>query len=293
MLRMKKKFESVFLHSLLIVLYSSFFFLFSCRKADRDTDTSTEMVSDNAFSAYFFNDLFRQVHQFALSDSALNAIGSYFISDTACIDTIIHTNIPGSFPDTVTVTYGTGNGTACSDGNLRRGKLKIIFSGEYGTALKNITVYPENYYLNDYKMEGKIYIYSKGRNGANNLYFSLEIMTGKVSNDSIRLEYYAPSNGQTSGFEREWISGETTSSVSDDIFQLSGTYGGTASKGTTYKTEITSALKDQFDCKWFTGGKEKLFPSNLSPRETNYGNGCDNKSTVTINGKEYEVTLLP
>lgn len=304
MLRIMKKlytavckfFFPLFLFSCLpavMAFFLSFFFLHSCRKADRDTDTSTDMVSDNAFSAYFFNDIFKQAHQLALSDSSMNDIGSYFISDTLCIDTIIHTNTPGYFPDTITVNYGSGNGTACADGKLRRGKLKVIFTGKYGETLKNCTVYPENYYLNDYKIEGKMIIACRGRNSANNLYCSVTVSDGIVSNDSIRLEYYAPSNGQSTGFQREWISGELTPEVSDDVFQLTGTYGGTASKGTAYKSEITSAMKDQADCKWIVSGKEKLTPSNLSPREVDYGSGCDNKAVVTINGKMFEITLLP
>lgn len=265
----------------------------SCRKADRDTDTATEMVSDNAHSTYFFNDMFVQMHQLALSDSSINSIGSFFLSDTACIDTITHTNLSGNFPDTIIVNYGLENGAACADGNLRRGKLKIIFNGKYGTTSRNCVVFPENYYLNDYKMEGQMTISGKGRNTSNNLYFSIQIDKGIISNDSIRLEYFSPANGQTASFQREWISGESTPDINDDVFQLTGTYGGTASKGTTYKSEISTALKDQIDCKWISAGKEIITPLNLSPREVDYGSGCDKNSNVTINGKKYDVTLLP
>lgn len=302
MLRIMKKlytafckfFFSLFLFSCLpavMAFFLSFFFLHSCRKADRDTDTATGMVSDNAFSAYFFNDIFRQAHHLALSDSSMNDIGSFFIADTLCIDTIIHTNTPGYFPDTITLNYGQENGAACSDGNLRRGKLKVVFNGKYGMGSKGFIIYPENYYLNDYKTEGKMVVTCKGRNAANNIYCSVEISDGVVSNDSMRMEYYAPYNGQS--FQREWISGELTSPVSDDVFQLSGAYGGTASMGTTYKSQIASALQDRTDCKWMAGGQEILTPSNLSPREIDYGSGCDNKAMVTINGKEFEVTFLP
>ncbi len=183
----KELFSGIFILSSFFFLLSSFFFS-SCRKADRDTDTATEMVSDNAHSTYYFNDIFVQIHQLALSDSSLNSIGSFFISDTACIDTITHTNLPGYFPDTITVNYGLENGTACADGNFRRGKLKIIFSDKYGASPKNCSVIPENYYLNDNKIEGQITIYSKGRNTSpGNLYFIVQINNGIISNDSLRL----------------------------------------------------------------------------------------------------------
>lgn len=279
---------------------SHFFFLFfffilfnSCRKADRDSDTGTQMISDNGFSSFFFNDLFKQVHQLALSDTALNTIGSLSLIDTSCIDTVRHSAINGTFPDTIIVDYGLSNGVACADGSFRKGKLKIIFSGKYGLTSKTFTVYTDNYYLNDYKVECKMIISGRSRNASNNLYFYVQLENGTANNDSLRYEFFAPANGQTTPFQREWISGETTPSIGDDIFQLSGTYGGKGSQGTDYEVEIISALKNQFDCKWNIAGIEKIVPLNLSPRVVDYGSGCDNKATVKINAKEYEVVLLP
>lgn len=282
-----------YLHNFFVAFFILLFVFPSCRKADRDTDISTGMVTDNAFSTYFFNDLFIQLHTIALSDSSLNAIGSFFVYDTACIDTITHTNIPGLFPDTVTVNYGPAGGTSCTDGNQRSGKLKFVFRGKYGGVRHDFSVLPENYRLNGNKTEGNISITCRARNSSNNLYFSIEIINGRISNDSVNTSFFAPCGDHNSTFQREWLSGESTMAVNDDVFMLSGSYGGTATKGTSYQCEITSPLKIQADCKWISGGKENLLPLNLSPRIVDYGNGCDNMAVVNINGKDYDVSLLP
>ncbi len=275
--------------------FSIFIFIsfVSCRKADRDTDTTTSMITDNSFSNFFFSDIFKQVHQFALSDSSMNSLGSYFISDTICLDAVSHVKPAGVFPDTIILNFGPENGAACADGNFRSGKLKITCNGRYGSLLKNFSVSPENYYLNKTKVEGKMDISCRGKNSAQNLYFTVKISGGEITNDSMRLQYYSPDSGQTATLQYEWITGSSTATVGDDAFQITGSYGGITSKGTTYKGLITGGLKYQTDCKWIISGTEKITPLNLSPREVDYGSGCDNKCKVTINGKDVEVNLLP
>ncbi len=257
----------------------------SCRKADRDTDTATQMASDNSLAIFLYNDMFRQVHRFALSDTTLNSVYTSNLIDTSCIDTVTHTNNPGFFPDTIIVDFGMNNGTACSDGIFRRGKLQMIFTGKYNATLKSVTVNPIAYYVSDYKTEGKMSISCRGKNSSSNYYFSLNITGGKISNDSIYQEF-------SSSFQREWNSGESTLDFNDDIFMLTGKSNGVTSKGTIYSSEITTALQSKYNCKWISGGVEKIIPQNLSPRIVTYS-GCSSSAKVGINGKDYDVMLLP
>ncbi len=120
------------------------------QKENRSTITS----QDFAVSKNSFNDIFK-VTEDALKDnnlekssSGLSALGSN------CATVTVTPAFPDTtFPETVTIDFGTTN---CTDsyGTNRRGVILATISGYYRTPGTVISVTIQDYYHNDNKVEG-------------------------------------------------------------------------------------------------------------------------------------------
>lgn len=264
--------------------------LTSCKKNDTE-DTDTSASSDNATAEAYFNDMGNIANEGAMSGnvSSYKTSPSYDGLLSACA-TVTFDTINHSDDDSVTVDFGTTN-CLCNDGRYRRGKVLITHTGnkKYRDSLAIITTVPVNYYVNDNQLLGTRTVTNMGHNTSGNLYYNISV-SGQVK---------LANNGGTitwnSTRQREWIAGESTTIWSDDIYSITGSANGTSAKGVSYTATITSPLirNMSLGCrKHFTQGTFDLTPQGKPTRTVDFGTGaCDNKATVTINGKTYNITL--
>lgn len=261
----------------------------SCRKKEQEVDDEKDSVTENFLASNIANDLA------SISDEAAksNNVTSFKTEETTALlsscailhfDTINHLN-----PDSVTVNFGTTNCLG-NDGRTRRGSLLVIYNGKYKDSLTTITVIPQNYFVNDNGVSGIKTIKNLGRNASRNLVyqFNANITITKANNggtftwNSVR--------------QREWIAGQTTLfNWLDDKYAITGSANGNNSNGRSFTSVITKPLiRDMsIGCrKYFTSGVISHTPNNKPSRVIDFGDGsCDNKATVTINGKIYEISL--
>jgi hypothetical protein len=261
----------------------------SCRKKEQEVDDEKESVTENFLATNLTNDMA------SISDEAArtNNVSSFKTEETTAIlsscatlhfDTLNHLN-----PDSITVNFGTAN---CMGNDLRyrRGSLLIIYNGKYKDSLTTITVTPINYFVNNNGISGTKTIKNLGRNALGNLVYQF------IDNVTITKADNGGTFTWTSNRQREWIAGQTTLfNWLDDKYAITGSAIGTNSNGRSFTSVITKPLiRDMsIGCrKYFTSGVISHTPNNKPSRIIDFGDGgCDNKATVTINGKIYEISL--
>jgi hypothetical protein len=253
--------------------------LFSCRRSVRDEDRDTKAAEDFALADVAYNDISNLLTEVMESESGLRAASLNLGCATVTVDTL-------AFPMTVTIDFGTTNCVG-GDGRSRRGIINATFTGKYRDSLTVITITPNNYYLNDHKIEGTKVVTNKGHNSNGNLWYTVVITNAVIT---------APDGSWNVSFNsnrtREWIAGEPTAVLSDDVYEISGTMDGYSRTGNHFTASTTTPVRFELSCAWIVSGIIVVAPDNVSPRTINFGSGtCDNDATVEVNGNTYDVEM--
>lgn len=140
-----------------------------------------------------------------------------------------------TFPKTITVDFQ--DGTLCKDGITRKGVITIVSTNWYGETGSTHTATFNNFYHENYKVEGTHIVENLGENGDGHLEYSVTIDNGKISTDSgLSISY------QEDSF-RTWIAGfDTPLNIWDDEYLLDGEQSGTSSKGIDYTLTVEESL---------------------------------------------------
>lgn len=263
--------------------------IYSCTKTASpggDTGNDTQSAYDNSLAESVNNDIAiisAQSEDNGVEGSYGDSAFSPALSPCATITIDLASN-----PQKLTIDFGEEN-CLCYDGKYRRGKILVAYTGLYRDPGSTHTIIFDNYYVNDYKVEGTHTIINTGRNGAGNLTFSVDI-NSTITDTTGRKLYY------TSERTREWVAGESTDGLfewTDDVYSITGTAEGTAFDGTKFTSDITSPLIVALDCRWIEKGTIEFKPAGELKRTLDFGNGgCDNKVTVSIAGFLIDI-LLP
>ena len=188
----------------------------------------------------------------------------------------------GVFPKTVVINFG--NGCLGRDGKLRKGKIITVYTGPMRVPGSKATTTFDGFKVDSVAVEGTHQV--ENNSTSNNLSFTTRVINGKLTWDSGR-----------------WVKWTTTRTVTqvegngtpfyplDDIFTITGAGRGENSRGASWAHEIIEPLVKKFTCRWISKGVMRVRRNDTNAL-INYGNGdCDNKATVTINGRTIEITL--
>jgi hypothetical protein len=276
-----------------IFLISLAFVASSCKKRKLNRDTTSEQ--DDAMARSMFEDVHKTVDDEAGQATQLKEgkMGEMFKLNGNCATVTLTPFDSITFPKTLTIDFGPANCKG-NDGKERRGKIVVTITGKYRAQGTVITIKPDNYYINDNKVEGTKVVTNNGRNNANNLVYSVEV-EGKITTTENKVIEWKSSR------TREWIEGESTtfwtngiSGITDDVYSITGSGSGVNRNGRKFTVTITSPLRVQF-CGYkieITKGVLELQPEDLKKRVVDFGNGdCDNQATATIGKKTYTFNL--
>jgi hypothetical protein len=255
--------------------------LSSCRRSDRETDPDAKSSYDLSLALSSWNDVFRQVDMFTCAVPDMNTNPGWG-AITNCA-TLTESPAPPStaFPKTLTIDFGV-NDCKGPDGTSRRGQILVTVSGNYRDSLTRISIVTHNYYFNDYAVSGTCTISNNGRNAKGNPVFSQQIISGNTKYTNNRSVTWNAS------FTRERTAGDTTATVFDDEYLLSGTASGQSSNGDPFLVYINVPLKFTMSCPWIESGNLYLDPDALPNRFIDFGNGsCNGKATIWIFGNSY------
>lgn len=268
--------------------------LFSCspetiKNEIPDKDSDVQSAQDNAKMEVEFGSVGTLVDDASTDiDSTAKTNGIYFFLPS-CASVVVDTaakSMTVSFSDSAQ----TNNNCLCSnfDGKYRRGSFTVTWTGKYRDAGTVITTTLNDYYVNDEKLEGTRTVTNGGTNGSGNKYFSVQVSNGKITY----------TDGKTATWNstrtREWVEGDSTFALGDDVYLITGSASGQNKNGLGYTLNIDQALKIALNCRWPKEGKISLTPDGKSARSIDYtaDNGnCDSKAVVTILGFNFTITL--
>lgn len=255
--------------------------LTSCNRANRATDVS----EDNDKADLIFSEVFNSTNKYVpeTEDEALNEAGANKSQGLSYLDSCATVtwslSDDSTYLDTIVIDYGE-NTTCESNGRVKRGKLNIYMNGRFREQGNSYTVIPENFYVDDHKVEGSKTITNLGLvTGTLNWQYSVNVEEGVITTPDNEIIQWESSRTHT------WkiLQGQMT---------IEGTANGVARNGTSYNLAITDPLVIEVGCRWITEGTLELTPDGLDTRSIDYGNGdCDNDATVSINNRDFNINL--
>jgi hypothetical protein len=159
-----------------------------------------------------------------------------------------------------------GKGCLGSDGNLRSGKIIILWEGAYTTEHSYFMISYDGYAVNDNLVQGNAKLVNTGYNHSQNLEFTLDAtgtitVPSKTSGVAIMNSDERPLTTTMSyNFHgtREWTSGMMTPTWSDDVYMIKGYTYGTNLNNQTYRSEIVTALRSEMGFPYYTRGLMNL-----------------------------------
>lgn len=265
--------------SLNFILILSALALFSCKDSDRDNDTTVNSCEAYGTGQSYAYDVFKMVHQAALSSKGITAANladttSLFGCDTLIVDTTTN-------PMTITIHF---NGMCDYKGNERTGEILTTFSGKYDNLGTVVSISFNNYYFNNYPVTGSLSYNFQGVISGNPTY---GVTTTNFTIENSKGRFIKFSGGQ----QLAVTSGETTASFDDDTYSISGSATGMTFEGNDFSVLMEEDLTLNGNCNWVNKGVATVSPENKQPRILDFGSSCDNKGTAQIYGLSYEVVF--
>ncbi|MFN5621369.1 MAG: hypothetical protein ACK478_08710 [Flavobacteriales bacterium] len=246
--------------------------LFSCRKA-REREFGNGISTDDGTAENLFGDVFKVVDEVSASTAGIRE------NEIGCIDTIIVDTL--SSPKSITIDFGNDDCEG-NDGRTRKGVLFITYTGRYREVGSVITITPENYTVDGYSIEGVKVIENLGLNDSGQLHYAITV-DGMITapNDEWDITW-------TANRIRTWVEGQSTPTIWDDAYLISGSGSGINRNDVEYTTNITVPLRAEVGCRWIVSGALTIVPQGYSQRYIDFGNGeCNNGIFVTVNGDTY------
>ena len=274
------------------ILVAAILIIVSCNKENETVIDNTSVASkDNSTSENLFTDIKKVVEE-AADDQGQSSKAAYSFGACATV-TINPAWIDPTWPKVMEIDFGTANCTGAYGVN-RRGKLVVTLTDVYRNTGSILTIQPQDYYINDIKVEGTKTITNNGYNANNNLEFTVDVVNGKITYTNNKITTWASTR------TNEWVEGDSTTLAShglpgicDDVYLINGSANGTDRNGRSFTVAITSPLRKEVCCRWLVSGVLEVTPNGLSTRIMDFGTGaCDNIATLTINNNTINVPMF-
>ena len=274
------------LYILFMLTFAFTLFIAGCEK-DKTQSPVESVVEDDILTSDLFDDIFAEVEDAMefMEDGLYGGFKKSTEAVTCKTVTIEHPDDSTFWPRTVTIDYGEG--CTAPNGRTRKGKIIIVVNGKFTNENYYRTVTFDNYYVDDFKIEGQKTVANEGLNDNGNMYFSIVLTGGKVispEGKEMTKEYT---------HYREWIAGSNTPRLRlDDEYLITGTSEGINRKGISYKKTILEPLYVTKDCRWIRSGSIEIVAEGKDDAILDYGDGvCDRIATVTVGEETRTITL--
>lgn len=191
------------------------------------------------------------------------------------------------------ITIDFGSSCVGPYGKERSGKVFIAYSGEVNDGISNRIITFENYVVNNKGVSGSIELRDIQENADGTIQSTKKLVALTISFPNGESIVY---NGSRT---RLWLEGVRDGDLSNNVFQITGTVEGIASNGRTFSHKIVEPIISDWSCA--AAGNfarisglveiERLNGFVSRKRTVDYGDGeCDNKITITIGDRTFEIT---
>ncbi len=243
-------------------------------KSDVDSTAAIETLKEYVLVNQIFQDIGNNEADAIMNAESMNSGKSTNEKSQGPIITVEPLDFT-TFPKTITINYQTG--ILCKDGITRKGIVTVVSTNWYAVPGSEHTATFNNFYHNDYKVEGTHYVKNLGNNQDNNLEYSVIIENGKITSNTGDTINYNESSTRT------WVAGSATKlNIWDDEYLLDGTQSGTSSKGIDYSMTTVEPLHFVLLPRNITAGILNIDVGTIKDIVLNFTN-----STITIMGVSY------
>lgn len=184
---------------------------------------------------------------------------------------------------TITIDYGAG--CAGERGNVRKGKIRIVYTGRWNVSGSTWTVTPENYFINDVAVAGSRVV--------KNVSTSATIQAFEITMVDATLTFPDGAVSRRTVNKRREVERDNNSILKRLI--IYGTAEGTNRNGRGYSIEIQEPLVYDRSCEdvFIPVSGKKLIKNGQREITVDYGNGeCDNTVVITNkNGRSWRFNV--
>lgn len=270
---MKFKLLSVFVIGFTLVLMNS------CKK--EDTNVENEFITSSEDMTTQQDIL--ESNETEISDQIEQGLVSL---ESRGFPTRTWTNPKGTFPNTLTIDYGTA-GVTGPHGHVRKGKIIIDISAPITQTAAIRVVNHENFYIDDVLVEGTVTLTNAGLNSTNQLVFLRTVADRKLTLPSGKTISWNATQTLT-----QLEGGSTPDIKLDDVWSINGVSSGVNRGGKNFTVTTTEPLVSKFTCRWVVEGVINLVVES-KVLSIDFGDGaCNNVATVTLpDGTTKEVNI--
>ena len=192
----------------------------------------------------------------------------------------------GTWPNTLTIDYGTDGCTGPNGDHILKGKITVEQSADMFTAGATRTKTFTNFYIDDVKVEGSKSWTNNGLDAANQWSYT------KTATD-MKLTY---PDGTSTTWNHTHTStltqGALTPTFWDNVWSTTGNSSGVNRNGVAYTATITEPLIKKGSCRWISEGVVEITRDG-KVSTLDFGAGtCDRFAKLTLaNGDTYTITL--
>jgi hypothetical protein len=284
--------------NILVLATTALAVAFSACKKDKDetldlTDDA-KIAYDNSVAESSFDNVSSVADEgYRLKENSSGSSTSFIAGSTANCLTITLDTV--SNPRVLTLDFGNTD-CLCNDGNYRRGKIIVSYTGHYRDSGHQHTISFDNYFINFNKIDGTKTVINNGRNSNGNLWFSISVNGTVTIDPQYSFNQTGGTISYTSSRTREWIAGESTFAFNDDIYLISGTASGTTTSGISYSlaTQSGNPLRLEVGFPHFVSGILEITPQGKATQYIDYSylnNARDNLALLTVNGQTRTIKL--
>ena len=255
----------------------------SCKKADvkAEFETTFELSGNQAVAdnlAEDANDMFMEV---AVEKNVAGNFAPVTTNNFIPCATVTVTPASG-FPKTIVIDFGT----SCTyNGNTRSGKINIVISDSVRRPGSTAVMTFDNYYKNQYKVEGTYTWTNTSTVGTRS--WKRKTENGKITAPDARYWLHSGMRYITQ------TAGVGTATIIDDVFSITGDHTVANATGATRVITVLNALQKKVACANIDKGVLKVQGPNHYA-VIDYGDGitCDNLATISIDGRAPRTIIL-
>lgn len=265
---------------IILICFSLCLLLFNaCKKEETSPSNDFIIVSEDLTTLQDF----LEANETEITDQIEKGLMAF---TTRGFPTLTWTNPKGTYPNVLTIDYGT-LGVVSTAGRVRRGKLIIEMTADIRSSGAVRIVRHENFYLDNVKIEGTVNLLNQGPDSLNRNLF-LRTVSDRILTFPL---------GKTIRWNATQIilqlEGNHTPEVKlDDVWSISGTSSGTNRNGNFFSVKTTEALTIKFLCPWFVKGSI-VITVDFHSVSINYGDGiCNDIVSLTLpDGSKHEIRI--
>jgi hypothetical protein len=192
----------------------------------------------------------------------------------------------GTWPNTITIDYGTTGCTGPNGDHLLKGKIIIVQSNEMFTAGAVRTKTFENFFVDDVQVSGSKSWTNNGKDAAGDWSYT------KTATNMLLSFQDGTSTTWNHTHTSTLIQGGGTPTHWDNVWSSTGSSTGTNRNGISYSSTIIEPLIKKATCRWISEGVTELTRDGKTST-LDFGNGtCDRFGKLTLpNGNTVTIRL--